>query len=740
MAAAKAMLDETHSPVRHQPTTDHKHLQRGHHNIAIACLPSGAYGTISAATLLSHMLQSFPNLRLCLKVGIGGGVPRENVDIRLRDVVVSMPSIISGGPPQFLLTALSQMRSNRMVGDSHTTAVIFRPLERYPEMKAHKPDCSLACDPNHLADHEPRPTDEPRIHYGLIASGNQVMKNATKRDAIAGQMDILLLRNGSSRVGRPALGLVIRGICDYCDSHKHKQWQGHAALTAAVYASDLLETVPTHTNADQKRRHGHHKPLDDIVNGPPTKVAICGLDGVGKTQIALELAYRIRENHSAPIFWVPGTSYEAVEQAFSSIAQILGLHSVNPAEAKCKVEVYLEQNEANRWLLIFDNADSMDMSVQGISTDDSLSLTDCLPLKGSGHILSKTRNRKVAVYLASFNVVNISEPDTEGTVQILKRSLIEKDLLDDTNTAMTLLKQAAAYINKNLIGLYDYIELLQIDNKTLVCMADVAWIYAGQGRWSEAEELGLQVLEIREPILGPEHPETLAAMARLATTRYELGKWKDAQAMREQALEIQKRERRPEHPVTWNEAEWLQEQVFEARKRWYGFEHPHTLRITRNLASTYEKRLRYNEALKLETYVLETSTRVLGSDHPFTILIVSNLAGTYSSSRRLMDAESLAKQAFEVRRRIPGAEHPDTLKTMKSRSQTLRAQGRLDEALPLMKTCFELRHKLLGLDHPRTKSTTHCFEKVKKEKNAIRTTSSLGGHSGPPPVGNLLDI
>jgi tetratricopeptide (TPR) repeat protein len=166
------------------------------------------------------------------------------------------------------------------------------------------------------------------------------------------------------------------------------------------------------------------------------------------------------------------------------------------------------------------------------------------------------------VYLASFNVVHISEPDTEGTVQILKKSLIEKDLLDDTNTAMTLLKQvaflplaiiqAAAYINKNLIELSDYIELLQIDNKTLVCMADVAWIYAGQGRWSEAEELGLQVLEIREQILGPEHPETLAAMASLATTRYELGKWKDAQAKREQVLEIQKRERGPAHPVTVN--------------------------------------------------------------------------------------------------------------------------------------------------------------------------------------------
>jgi hypothetical protein len=105
------------------------------------------------------------------------------------------------------------------------------------------------------------------------------------------------------------------------------------------------------------------------------------------------------------------------------------------------------------------------------------------------------------------------------------------------------------------------------------------------------------------------------------------------------------------------------------------------LRITRNLASTYEKRLRYNEALKLETYVLGTSTRVLGSDHPFTILIMSNLAGTYSSSRRLKDAERLAKQAFEGRRRILEAEDPEiSLPDLESPRKTRRGLG-LDENL-----------------------------------------------------------
>jgi hypothetical protein len=242
-----------------------------------------------------------------------------------------------------------------MIGDRLVTSVISRTLEKYPELKARfsrpksdwlfrpeyehqssKPDCSSVCDPSQLVDRKPRPTDEPHIHYGLIASGNQVMKNAMIRDAIAGQMDIICFEMEAAGLVDQLPCLVIRGICDYCDSHKHKQWQENAALTAAVYASDLLETVPKHINAKPKQQHhvtdhwvvpfgknlkfvGREEEMariGDIVNGPPTKVVICGLGGVGKTHIALELAHWIREKHSASVFWVPCTSHEAVNQAF----------------------------------------------------------------------------------------------------------------------------------------------------------------------------------------------------------------------------------------------------------------------------------------------------------------------------------------------------------------------------------------------------------------------------------------
>lgn len=283
MTAAKLMLDKVHASLP-QPKTDYNTYTLGSvggHNVVVACLPSGVYGTTSAAIVLAHMLPTFPSLRFALMVGIGGGVP-ESADIRLGDVVVSLPSGAFGGvvqydygktlrdgsfqctgslnkPPQYLLTAISQIRSD--AGMSLEKAVeetlqkhgsireqFSRPskdwlFEATYNHSSENADCS-ACDQSQLVDRKPRKGGEPFIHYGLIASGNQVMKNAQLRDSIAQQIGALCFEMEAAGLMDQLPCLVIRGICDYCDSHKHKEWQGYAAFTAAAYAAYLLHAVP----------------------------------------------------------------------------------------------------------------------------------------------------------------------------------------------------------------------------------------------------------------------------------------------------------------------------------------------------------------------------------------------------------------------------------------------------------------------------------------------------------------
>src|SRR5271163_3805227 len=103
MAAAQGMLDEHHSPLPQESHDDNTYTfgRIGEYNVILACLPAGAAGTISAARVATQMLSNFKWLRFGLMVGIGGGVPSEENDIRLGDVVISKPTGQSGGVIQY---------------------------------------------------------------------------------------------------------------------------------------------------------------------------------------------------------------------------------------------------------------------------------------------------------------------------------------------------------------------------------------------------------------------------------------------------------------------------------------------------------------------------------------------------------------------------------------------------------------------------------------------------------------
>lgn len=273
MAAARAMLDEEHVD-RPQQANDTNSYVLGaiqNHNIVIACLPTSQYGTNNAATVLSNMKRTFPGIQIGLMVGIGGGVPTK-ADIRLGDVVVGVRvmqydlgktlsdsfqrTAVPKIPDSSIRTVISNLRSRHELSGSRVPSILSKKMGDYPAyclptepdrlfLSSYNHDTSVStcdeCDQSRLETRKLRSSTGPFIHYGGIASANTVMKDSTTRDEIARELDVICFEMEAAGLMDIMPCLPIRGICDYSDSHKTKEYQRYAAATAAAYAYEFLE-------------------------------------------------------------------------------------------------------------------------------------------------------------------------------------------------------------------------------------------------------------------------------------------------------------------------------------------------------------------------------------------------------------------------------------------------------------------------------------------------------------------
>lgn len=308
-AAAMAMLDEEYDVLEGQYVDDHNSYVLGRihkHNVVIASMPGD--GVVSAARVATDMVRTFPKLRFGLMVGIGGGIPNlaQGMDIRLGDVVVSTPDKTWGGvvqydhgkaedggaftlkgqlnqPPELLLGTLNQLRARHLVKGSKTPEYIAQAVRNNPRLQrqgflrpetadtlvcagcgVYVDDVSSSCEAFHQR--EPRDNLDPVIHYGNIASGNVVVKDALKRDKLRDHFNALCVEMEAAGLMNSFPCLVIRGICDYADRHKNDEWHQYAAMTAAAYTKEFLYWI-------SPARASQQIPIQDITGELQRQIA-----------------------------------------------------------------------------------------------------------------------------------------------------------------------------------------------------------------------------------------------------------------------------------------------------------------------------------------------------------------------------------------------------------------------------------------------------------------------------------
>lgn len=285
LKASRLLLDEEYEAVPLGQATRHQYVygRMNKHNVVLGCLPATQLGIGAAAAVASEMVSTFPCLKFGLLVGIGGGVPSSG-DIRLGDVVVSQPDTAGhhGGviqydfgktiedgelqhagslnqPPYILLSALSKVQSA-----SRSSSKFYEYLDSYRDhgecifsdppkidrlfgisySHVRGESTCQSCDKDREIKRSQRESDRPVVHYGTIASGNQVMRDAVSRDMISEKYKkVLCFEMEAAGLMNQFPCLVIRGICDYSDSHKNKEWQPFAAAAAAAWAKELLRNI-----------------------------------------------------------------------------------------------------------------------------------------------------------------------------------------------------------------------------------------------------------------------------------------------------------------------------------------------------------------------------------------------------------------------------------------------------------------------------------------------------------------
>ncbi|WZH49653.1 nucleoside phosphorylase domain-containing protein [Fusarium acuminatum] len=539
----------------------------GYHNVVLVYMPEA--GKVNGSVAAVNCRISFPNVKLAIVVGVCGVVPfvsnrgNEHQEIILGDVIVSQNVVqydlgsqfpdhfeyknnletVLGRPNNEIRTLLSKLKSLRARSALESSmAAYLTIMQRERELGAEYPgsehDRLFEASYNHN-DREKscsecgcngplvrrvrlsQDSPQPKVHFGRIASGDKVLKSGKHRDAISQGLGAIAFEMESAGVWDILPCLVIKGACDYADSHKAKTVQNYVAATAAACTKAVLNywTTPSPTVPYPENKHfiGRQNILEALQReldpgNSPNVVALYGLGGIGKTQIALKYAYWVRVRYTdLAVFWVHASTADRMSQSYAAIAKLCQIpHHEDPGtNILALVKDWLQAKYRRPWLMVIDNTDD----IQTIYGDDHLN--QYIPMCPHGRLLITTRNKRVAVKMTKgqhfFQVDRMTGKESrELLTTTLKSSAFEvfslSKVADRLEHHPLALAQASAFIQENSMPVEEYLGYLANDH-TLVELLDEDFEANGRdtksfGAVAKTWRLSLGQIQQQHPLAG----------------------------------------------------------------------------------------------------------------------------------------------------------------------------------------------------------------------------------------------
>ncbi|KAH7324136.1 P-loop containing nucleoside triphosphate hydrolase protein [Stachybotrys elegans] len=528
--------------------------------------------------------------------------------------------------------------------------------------------------------------------------------------------------------------------------------------------------VPFERNSRFTDREGELTQLEQKFFSPDrfTKVAICGLGGVGKTQLVLELLYREKErNSNCCAIWIQATSTDSLDQGFHAAARQLGIPNIDNKDADVKqlVRDFLSEDATDQWILVFDNADDIQMWCQPMASDnqESTRLLDYIPRSKTGRVIFTTRDRKVGVRLAQDNVVELLKLNEDSSLRMLRGCLVDKSIIDNNIAAAKsmltwlthlplAISQAASYINENSISLEEYLSLVDCQEQDIIDL--LTEHFEDDARYSDVKNpvattwlISFQQLQQQDPLAadymsfmacidhkdvpqhllppGPSRKQEMDAIGRLKAYSF------ITRRTREMAIDIHRLVHLAVRSWLRNKgvlSEWTHramerlEEVFpdhEHRNRaiWRTYlpharclldssllpqDHDSRMSLEWKIALCYYSDGRFGEAEQLIQRVMLFRTNTLGEEHPDTLRCLAKLSLIYHAQSRFLEAEKLGSKAMAGQVIVLGEEDPETMSTMSNLAMTYSDLSKWKEAEELELQTMKLRRRVLGVEHPDT--------------------------------------
>jgi tetratricopeptide (TPR) repeat protein len=528
-----------------------------------------------------------------------------------------------------------------------------------------------------------------------------------------------------------------------------------------------------------------HAGKTTALSQPP---AISGLGGIGKTQTAVEYAYRYREDYKY-VLWLQANTSEALLANFVALARVLSLPEKDAREQQISVQAVKQWLETHSgWLMIFDNADDLGM------------VHDYMPEGNTGHVLLTTRAQAMGG-LARKIELDTMEAE-EGAVLLLRRAgIIEQDAapgsasMTDRAAALDIVRamdglplaldQAGAYIEETGESLSNYLSIyhkertelfkrrsgLVPDHPSVATTWSLAFENVKQANPAAIELMNLcaflapdaipeELIMEGAPYFGPLLESVAADRARLNGALAELLKYSLVRRNAStQTLSIHrlvqaviKDEMDEETQRQWAEravlavrrvfpfdetAPWPQSQRYlphalecEALIKQWEITLDEAAALLNNAGYYMTNRGQYREAEPLLEYALTIGEKRHGRDHPYTAFLLLNLANLYRDQDKFDEAEPLYQRDLAIKEKALGPEHPDTAGTLNSLAVLYSTQGKYLQAEPLYLRALTIYEKVLGPEHPDTAQSLDNLANLYQNQGKLEEAEPLYQRAG----------